>query len=145
MRVQALPLLHTPWAVLPVELLQGLTLALPWAAATIHIKHTAAPAAQATVQSLFSGLYTGAGAGAGGLLGGLVYSGAGAQALFLCLAGVLLAGWAGAAALLAADAARHRRQRQGWRPLAASEDNVAEEDSWLAMHKGLKGHPDGCM
>lgn len=53
----------SPWFVLPVELLQGLTFALAWSAGTVHVKRIAPPRLRGTVQSIFSGLYTGVGEG----------------------------------------------------------------------------------
>jgi hypothetical protein len=59
----ALPLLPTPWLLLPVELLQGATFALAWSAGTVHVKRISPPHLRSTVQSLFQGLYTGIGEG----------------------------------------------------------------------------------
>lgn len=59
--VQALPLLPSPWFVLPCELLQGLTFALAWAAGTVHVKRISPPHLRGTVQSLFQACYTGIG------------------------------------------------------------------------------------
>ncbi len=47
----ALPALPgVPWAVLPVELLQGVTFALCWSAATTHCREVAPEGLQATMQ-----------------------------------------------------------------------------------------------
>ncbi|KAL4434055.1 hypothetical protein ABPG75_000496 [Micractinium tetrahymenae] len=96
----ALPLLPSPWFVLPVELLQGLTFALAWSAGTVHVKRIAPPHLRGTVQSIFSGLYTGVGAGLGGLGGGLLYGSFGASALFRSAALTLAAGWLAANVVL---------------------------------------------
>lgn len=60
----------SPWFVLPVELLQGLTFALAWSAGTVHVKRISPPHLRGTVQSIFAGLYTGVGELAGGGGGG---------------------------------------------------------------------------
>jgi hypothetical protein len=45
-----LPLCGSPWAVLPVELLHGITFACGWGAGTIHCKRVAPPGLEATMQ-----------------------------------------------------------------------------------------------
>ncbi|PSC72947.1 Major facilitator superfamily domain-containing 6 [Micractinium conductrix] len=96
----ALPLLPSPWWVLPAELLNGLTLALAWSAGTVHIRHIAPPHLRGTVQSVFQGLYAGIGSGLGGLAGGLIYGSAGASALFRTGLFTLAAAWLGSAVAL---------------------------------------------
>jgi hypothetical protein len=45
-----LPYAHTPYAVLPVELLHGITFACGWGAGTINSKRVAPPELAATMQ-----------------------------------------------------------------------------------------------
>ena len=60
----ALPAWGTPWAVLPVELLHGLTFALAWGAGSAHCAATLAPPGlEATTQGLFQGESGGEGRG----------------------------------------------------------------------------------
>lgn len=46
----ALPALPSPWFVLPVELMQGLTFALSWGTCCVHCKRIAPESLQATMQ-----------------------------------------------------------------------------------------------
>lgn len=92
----------SPWLVLPVETLHGLTFALAWAAGTAYCGRIAPPGLESTVQSLFQGLMFGMGHGLGGLVGGAVYHSLGAQAVYLAACAVLLAGWAACTAVHAA-------------------------------------------
>ena len=48
--LQALPWFGSPWAVLPVELLHGITFACGWGAGTINCKRIAPPGLGATMQ-----------------------------------------------------------------------------------------------
>ena len=48
-----LPYLNTPWAVLPVELLHGITFGCAWAAGTVKSARLAPPGFEATMQAIF--------------------------------------------------------------------------------------------
>jgi len=50
----ALPLLGTPWAVLPVEALHGITFGCAWAAGTAQCARLAPPGLEATTQAVFT-------------------------------------------------------------------------------------------
>eukprot|EP00884_Botryococcus_braunii_P022280 jgi/Botrbrau1/8736/Bobra.0090s0011.1 len=54
----------TPWAVLPIELLHGLTFGCGWAAGTVNSARISPPGLQATTQAIFMSLYQGPGLGA---------------------------------------------------------------------------------
>lgn len=82
-----LPLSPSPWVVLPVELLHGITFGCGWGAGTINSKRVAPPGLGATMQGIFQGLYFGLGQGLGGLVGGLLKHRLGSQAMFLTCSG----------------------------------------------------------
>lgn len=87
-----LPLAGNPWAVLPVELLHGITFGLGWGAATASSTRLAPPHLTATMQGLFQSTYAGVGAGLGGLIGGLLMESQGGQGLFFTAAAVVAVG-----------------------------------------------------
>lgn len=70
----AVPAMHnaSAWGMLPIELLQGLTLAVAWSAVTVQSKRLAPPGLTATMQGLSTAVLGGLGCGAGGLLGGMM-------------------------------------------------------------------------
>lgn len=43
----------TPWAVLPIELLHGVTFGLAWAAGTINCSRMSPPGLETTTQAMF--------------------------------------------------------------------------------------------
>lgn len=100
----ALPLAGTPWAVLPIELLHGITFAMGWGCGTICAKRVAPPGLEATMQGIFTGLYFGVGQGLGALVGGLAMQHYGLQRMFAGSALAVAAGWAGIAIAQAAIA-----------------------------------------
>jgi len=83
-------LLTTPWAVLPAELLHGITYALSWAACTDYAAHIAPPGLGATVQGTLAGVHWGLGQAVGAALGGLAYDHLGPRVSFGVAAGVAL-------------------------------------------------------
>ena len=101
-------LLTQPWAVLPAELLHGLTYALSWAACTNYAAQIAPPGLGGTMQGVLAGVHWGLGQGVGAAVGGVVYDRWGARVSFFAAAGV-----ATAALLLvgAAELVRRRRSR----------------------------------
>ncbi|GBF91339.1 hypothetical protein Rsub_03659 [Raphidocelis subcapitata] len=116
-----LPLWGSPWLVLPVQLLHGLTYAWGWGAGTVKGGRLAPPGLQATMQGLFQGAYVGVGAGLGALAGGWLSQLYGIQKMWGAAALTLLAGWvllgaaSAAAAAARACAARRRARRLQWR------------------------------
>lgn len=99
----ALPAAGSVWAVLPVELLHGITFGVGWGTATVYSGQVAPPHLSATMQGLFQATYGGVGAGLGGLVGGMLLERAGGQGLFLTAAAIVAAG--GLAGALAEGAA----------------------------------------
>ncbi|KAK9832540.1 hypothetical protein WJX81_007525 [Elliptochloris bilobata] len=85
--------LVTPWAVLPIELLHGVTFGLAWAAGTINCSRISPPGLETTTQAIFQGLFSGVGLGLGGLIGGVIYNNFGAPTVFASAALVLAVGW----------------------------------------------------
>jgi MFS family permease len=107
----ALPGLGTTWAVLPVELLHGITFGIFFCTATVYSSKLAPPRLGATMQGMFQSTYGGVGAGLGGLVGGFLMDRLGGQGLFATAAGIVAAG--GVLGLLAdqAAAAVHKDKR----------------------------------
>jgi hypothetical protein len=99
----ALPALGGAWAVLPVQLLHGVTFGLYWSVGNAFARSLAPPGLESSMQALFSGLNS-AGACIGNVLAGAIVQRWGFRALWLGWAG----GMAAASALLAASAARER-------------------------------------
>lgn len=85
----------SPWAVLPIELLHGITFGLTWSAGTAMSAAIAPPGLEATTQSAFQGLMFGLGYGSGALVAGSVYKVQGPQMVFAVAFGVVATGWAG--------------------------------------------------
>jgi len=77
-------LLSDPWFSLPIELLNGVTFGLCYAAMTGYA-HTIAPEGmEATVQGVVGAVYEGAGVATGSLIGGAIYQNYGGVFLFRC-------------------------------------------------------------
>jgi MFS_1 like family len=83
----------SPWAVLPVELLHGITFGLTWSAGTAKSALIAPPGLEATTQSAFQGFLFGLGYGMGGLMAGRKYHLNGPEAVFKSAFLVVALGW----------------------------------------------------
>ena len=94
----------SPWVVLAVEPLHGITFGCAWAAGCAQAARLAPRGLSATTQALFSGLYLGAGSGLGALVGGVVHArfsekdkggeaGSGGRAIFAVAGCVVAVGW----------------------------------------------------
>ena len=83
----------TPWAVLPVELLHGITFGLNWSAGTAKSAAIAPPGLEATTQSAFQGFIFGLGYGLGGFIAGRKYHLNGPEAVFRFAFWVVAVGW----------------------------------------------------
>jgi len=94
-RLIAYAFIHTPWLVLAVQLLHGMTFSSLWVAGVSLAAKLAPPELGATSQGLLSGAMYGLGGAAGGLLGGLLYEGVGAWGMFLWAGVGVLAGLVG--------------------------------------------------
>ena len=88
----ALPFLSTPFFVLPIELLHGMTFALGWGAGTEMVKRLSPPGLETTVQGLFHSAYYGLGYSLGILTGGLILTRYSYTVLFLIGSCVVLIG-----------------------------------------------------
>ncbi|XP_071489032.1 major facilitator superfamily domain-containing protein 6-like [Diadema antillarum] len=75
-------LITNAWAVIPFELLHGITYGLSWAACTSYANQNAPPGLALTLQAVFTSVHMGFGKGLGTLLGGLVYDRFGGRNLF---------------------------------------------------------------
>lgn len=74
--------LTEPWAVLPCEVLHGLTFAVMWSVSCTYANMISPPECHSTMQALLEGLHWGFGSGVGALMGGFVYDRFGAVWLF---------------------------------------------------------------
>lgn len=63
--------LESPWLVLPLEVLQGITHAAVWAACTSYMGRVAPPGYGTSAQGILQGLHHGLGRGCGAIIGGL--------------------------------------------------------------------------
>lgn len=75
---------QSPWAVLPAELLQGITTAALWSSCVSFVGLH--PGASNTVQGILNGVYMGLGFASGGFMGGLLVHVAGMKLSFLLYA-----------------------------------------------------------
>jgi len=107
LRALAVSFLLTPWLVLPVQLLHGLTFSITWVAGVSYAREIAPPGMGATAQSLFQGAFFGLGGSVGALVGGVLYQEVGSALLFRWMALVVLA-----AALFFLRTARSSRSEQ---------------------------------
>lgn len=74
--------LTNPWAVLPCEVLHGLTYATTWSVSCTFINTISPPQCRSTMQAMLEGLHWGFGGGMGALVGGYLYDHYGAVRLF---------------------------------------------------------------
>ena len=81
-RALAYSVIQTPWLVLPVQLLHGLTFSTLWVGGVARARQLAPVGMGATAQGLFGSLLFGLGAALGGLAGGWLYQGLGAAGMF---------------------------------------------------------------
>eukprot|EP00775_Hariotina_reticulata_P004764 gene4763-5014_t len=145
-----LPVLaSSAWAVLPVELLHGVTFACGWGAGTINCKRLAPPGLAATMQGIFQGLYFGVGQGLGGLLGGLLKKRFGGQAMFGMCSGICLAGWLICAvaqqAVMWCAGAGEETPSSRWTSAAgeSSADKLASQQRWRLRYAELASKDSG--
>ena len=104
---------HSPWAVLPLETLNGVTFGCGWAAGTARAASLAPPGLAATAQAAFAAVYGGLGAGLGSLAGGVVRARAGgARRVFAAAAAVVALSWAATAVAEAFVGRAERRKRR---------------------------------
>lgn len=83
-------LLTSPWFVLPIEFIHGVSWACFWAACQQYALSIAPPGLEGTLQGLLAGFYSGLGAGLGTFAGGFINKSLGAPALFWCISSWLL-------------------------------------------------------
>ncbi|VDK80702.1 unnamed protein product [Litomosoides sigmodontis] len=81
-RFFVISLLTNPWMVLPLQALQGLTLATAWASASSYISLIAPSQLKRTAQTLLMLLYHGIGKGFGSIIGGCIIKSAGTRLTF---------------------------------------------------------------
>ncbi len=82
MRFTYYSFLTNPWAVLPCELLHGLTFATTWSVSCTYANMISPPECHSSMQALLEGLHWGLGSGMGALIGGFAYDRFGAVWLF---------------------------------------------------------------
>ncbi|GMH43310.1 hypothetical protein BSKO_11232 [Bryopsis sp. KO-2023] len=83
----------SPWWVLLIEPLHGVTFGCAWGAGTEYSRRIAPPGLDATLQSIFSGMYFGLGYGTGALVGGAVFKEFGPRIMFAVTASIVSIGW----------------------------------------------------
>ena len=88
-----LPSCSSPWFVLPIELLHGLTFPCAWGGGTEIAKKISPPGLEATTQGAFQAVFLGLGPGIGSLAGGFVAARSGYGSLFLQGSVMVLGGW----------------------------------------------------
>jgi MFS family permease len=88
-RLVAMSLTHSPWVILLLQLMHGLTFATTWVAGVAYADQIAPPGLGATAQGLFSAFLVGLGAGTGALVGGILYGQYGAPLMYRII-GILL-------------------------------------------------------
>ena len=81
-RLLAYSVIVTPWAVLVIQLLHGLTFAALWTAGVSYAHRAAPPGMGATAQGVFSGVTMGLATATGALIGGWLYQDLGAVLMF---------------------------------------------------------------
>ncbi|KAJ8403526.1 hypothetical protein AAFF_G00352980 [Aldrovandia affinis] len=74
--------LENAWIVLPMEVLQGVTHALVWAACISYLSAAVPPAMRTSAQGILQGLHLGLGRGCGAMMGGVFVNYFGAAATF---------------------------------------------------------------
>ncbi|KAI1899443.1 hypothetical protein AGOR_G00061840 [Albula goreensis] len=74
--------LENAWIVLPMEVLQGVTHALVWAACISYLSAAVPPAMRTSAQGILQGLHLGLGRGCGAMVGGVFVNYFGAAATF---------------------------------------------------------------
>jgi hypothetical protein len=70
------------WAVLPIEILHGLTFAVNWSAITAHSTRVAPPGMASATQQLISTVHWGLAAGVGAAVGGRIIARSGGERMF---------------------------------------------------------------
>ncbi|XP_076033193.1 uncharacterized protein LOC143020620 isoform X2 [Oratosquilla oratoria] len=81
-RLVGYSLVNNPWIVMPIELLQSITVSLSGAAAVTYAVHLASPSTLATLQGIYGGLHHGVGNSLGSLVGGFLLKPLGARSTF---------------------------------------------------------------
>ncbi|VDN06127.1 unnamed protein product [Thelazia callipaeda] len=83
-------LLTNPWMVLPLQALQGLTLAATWASASSYISLIAPPQLKTRAQTFLMLLYHGIGKGLGSIVGGFIIKSAGTRLTFQIYSAIVI-------------------------------------------------------
>jgi hypothetical protein len=78
-RLVAYSFLTEPWAVLPIELLHGVTFGIGWACCVAFAAEVAPLDLRSTVQGLLAGVHWGIGNSVGAVVGGFTYAAVGGQ------------------------------------------------------------------
>ncbi|GMT20001.1 hypothetical protein PFISCL1PPCAC_11298, partial [Pristionchus fissidentatus] len=75
--------LDNPWMVLPLQIMQGMTLATTWAAATTYITLIAPENIRSSAQGILNFVFNGVGRGLGTIAGGFIINIVGTRAVFV--------------------------------------------------------------
>jgi MFS transporter, PPP family, 3-phenylpropionic acid transporter len=83
---------RTPWGVIPIQLMNGLSFSLLWSAGVSFARESAPAGLGATAQGLFGAVLFGFGGAAGGLLGGVLLGSVGASSMYGVFALIMFTG-----------------------------------------------------
>ena len=118
--------LWTPWAAVPIELLNMLCKGALWESAMMYAEHTAPPGMARTMQVIMVVLYYGIGSSNGSVISGIIYDHFGKQVMFLSFAIIALF-WA-VVLIVVAKFIPKRRKLHYSKILRDDDDNNNEDD-----------------
>mgnify|MGYP005991877303 CR=1 FL=1 len=99
-RLVAYSFLSNAWAVLPIELLHGVTFGVGWACCVAFAAEIAPPGLGSTVQGVLAGIHWGIGNSIGAIVGGFAYAAWGGQRTWWACEALVAVGLAAAAATI---------------------------------------------
>ena len=118
--------LWTPWAAVPIELLNMFCKGALWESAMMYAEHTAPPGMARTMQVVMVVLYYGIGSSNGSVISGIIYDHFGKQVMFLTFAIIALF-WA-VVLIIVAKFIPKRRKLHYSKILRDDDDNNNEDD-----------------
>jgi len=109
-RLVSYSFLTNAWAVLPIELLHGVTFGVGWACIVAFAAEIAPPGLGSTVQGMLAGIHWGIGNSIGAVVGGVAYTSLGGQATWWACEGLVAVGLLAAAATVKLSPAGPQQQ-----------------------------------
>ncbi|CAD5234065.1 unnamed protein product [Bursaphelenchus xylophilus] len=122
-----------PWLIVPLQAVQGVTLAIVWSMASSYVSIVSPPHLKATSQYILSLLYNGLGKGIGPIIGGMIITSSGSRFLFVLIAlfnGAVLGAMYGINRALKYDGIKYQNQFED------------EDGDALGAPQGLPMHTD---